>query len=74
MSLHRFLAEIRGVEIHCSITSDGPLDAPIFCFSLMAPPEVVFWRNLDTVRRRLRRGSVARYKGRHDASFHFALR
>jgi len=41
MSLHKFLAEIRGVEIHCSITSDGPLDAPIFCFSLMAPPEVV---------------------------------
>ena len=41
MSLHRFLAEIRGAEMHCSITSDGPLNAPIFCFSLMAPPEVV---------------------------------
>ena len=41
MSLHRFLAEIRGAEIHCSITSDKPLDAPVFCFSLMAPPEVV---------------------------------
>ena len=41
MSLHRFLAEIRGAEIHCSITSDGLLDAPVFCFSLMAPPEVV---------------------------------
>ena len=41
MSLHRFLAEIRGAEIHCSITSDKSLDAPVFCFSLMAPPEVV---------------------------------
>ena len=41
MSLPKFSAEIFGNQIHCLITSEEGLKAPIFCFSLMAPPAVV---------------------------------
>jgi len=32
-----FAARIEGDTIRCTITADRPLDAPVFCFSLMAP-------------------------------------
>ncbi len=41
MSGTTFTAEIRGAEIHCEITSERDLSAPVFCFSLMAPPAAV---------------------------------
>jgi hexosaminidase len=36
-----FTARIDGAEIHCDIGSDSAISAPVFCFSLMAAPEVV---------------------------------
>lgn len=36
-----FTARIEGAEIHCQIGSAAAISAPVFCFSLMAAPEVV---------------------------------
>jgi hexosaminidase len=36
-----FSARIEGATIRCLIGSDRPIRAPVFCFSLMAAPEVV---------------------------------
>jgi len=36
-----FAAQIDGDHIRCRISSDRDLAAPVFCFSLMAPPAVV---------------------------------
>ena len=36
-----FTAEIRGAQIHCTLTSQKNIEHPVFCFSLMAPPDVV---------------------------------
>lgn len=37
----KFDARIDGPEIAVTLTADRPLSAPVFCFSLMAPAEVV---------------------------------
>ena len=41
MSRPSFTAEIRGTQIHCTLTPTEDFERPVFCFSLMAPPEVV---------------------------------
>ncbi len=40
MTAARFSARIEGREIHCRITVAEDLVAPVFCFSLLAPPAV----------------------------------
>jgi len=37
----RFDVRVQDREIHCTITVDAALSAPVFCFSLMAPGEVI---------------------------------
>jgi hexosaminidase len=37
-----FASRIDGNRIHCQIGSDRALSAPVFCFSLMAAPKVIF--------------------------------
>ncbi len=41
MSISSFTAEIRGAQIHCALTPTRDFEHPVFCFSLMAPPDVV---------------------------------
>lgn len=43
-----FTASVQGQAIHCRISSDEALVAPVFCFSLMAPPAVVSGGELAT--------------------------
>ena len=37
----RFDVQVKNKEIHCTITVDVSLSAPVLCFSLMAPGEVI---------------------------------